>query len=98
MDRIEDLRAFVAVIEHGSLTRAAGQLGHSFQSGEPAQTCPQTDGSRERPTIRVRPRSLQRGQRMSLSATRIGASGSRRFTVRSMSMTMSQASHAMTSQ
>ena len=38
MDRIEDLRAFVAVIEHGSLTRAAGQLGHSFQSGEPAQT------------------------------------------------------------
>ena len=32
MDRIEDLRAFVAVIEHGSLTRAARQLGRSLQS------------------------------------------------------------------
>jgi len=32
MDRIEDLRAFVAVIEHGSLTRAARHLGRSLQS------------------------------------------------------------------
>jgi DNA-binding transcriptional LysR family regulator len=32
VDRIEDLRAFVAVIEHGSLTRAARQLGRSLQS------------------------------------------------------------------
>jgi DNA-binding transcriptional LysR family regulator len=32
MDRIEDLRAFVAVVEDGSLTRAARQLGRSLQS------------------------------------------------------------------
>ena len=32
MDRIEDFRAFVAVVEHGSLTRAAHHLGRSLQS------------------------------------------------------------------
>ena len=32
MDRIEDLRAFVAVVEQGSLTRAARHLGRSLQS------------------------------------------------------------------
>jgi DNA-binding transcriptional LysR family regulator len=32
MDRIEDLQAFVAVVEHGSLTRAAHHLGRSLQS------------------------------------------------------------------
>jgi len=37
MDRIEDLRAFVAVIEHGSLTRAAGQLGRALQSVSPRE-------------------------------------------------------------
>ena len=37
MDRIEDLRAFVAVIEHGGLTRAAGQLGRSLQSVSPRE-------------------------------------------------------------
>ena len=32
MDRIEDLQAFVAVVEKGSLTAAARQLGRSLQS------------------------------------------------------------------
>src|SRR5260370_23444913 len=32
MDRIEDLRAFVAIVEKGSLTAAAKQLGRSLQS------------------------------------------------------------------
>jgi DNA-binding transcriptional LysR family regulator len=32
MDRIEDFRAFVAVVEHGSLTRAARHLGRSLQA------------------------------------------------------------------
>ena len=32
MDRIEDLRAFVAIVEKGSLTAAANQLGRSLQS------------------------------------------------------------------
>jgi len=32
MDRIEDLRAFVAIVEKGNLTAAAGGLGRSLQS------------------------------------------------------------------
>src|SRR5215467_14732839 len=32
MDRIEDLQAFVAIVEKGSLTGAARQLGRSLQS------------------------------------------------------------------
>src|SRR5215469_8991581 len=32
MDRIEDLQAFVSVVEKGSLTAAAKQLGRSLQS------------------------------------------------------------------
>src|SRR5579862_8620867 len=32
MDRIEDFQAFVAVVEKGSLTGAARQLGRSLQS------------------------------------------------------------------
>jgi DNA-binding transcriptional LysR family regulator len=32
MDRIEDLRAFIAIVEKGSLTAAAKQLGRSLQS------------------------------------------------------------------
>src|SRR5260370_35869209 len=32
MDRIEDLGAFVAIVEKGSLTAAAKQLGRSLQS------------------------------------------------------------------
>jgi|GEM_PF-2743337 len=49
MDRIEDLRAFVAVIEHGSLTRAAGQLGRSLQSVSPRERVLKlTDPARDR--------------------------------------------------
>src|SRR5260370_17362054 len=32
MDRIEDFQAFVAIVEKGSLTAAAKQLGRSLQS------------------------------------------------------------------
>jgi DNA-binding transcriptional LysR family regulator len=32
MDRIDDFRAFVAVVERGSLTGAAQQVGRSLQS------------------------------------------------------------------
>jgi len=58
----------------------------------------QIDGYRERPTMRVRPWPLQRGQRTSGRTIHTAASGSRRFTLRSRSMTVLQASHAMMSQ
>ena len=69
---------------------------HILRRGEPTPI--QIDGLRANPTMRVRPCPLQRGHRTSLSATRIGASGSRRLTVRSRSITVPQASHTITRQ
>jgi hypothetical protein len=55
-------------------------------------------GCRTNATMRGRPCPLQRGQTTSRSATRIEASGSRGFTRRSKSMTVSQLSQTMTNQ